>query len=228
MKIIKEVNRELEIEVVDTNNSRVKLMYAKWSDQKKFTHAYVWNKYVPHIIKNMISTDIPHRIVIKNDLMKKDDYKATWICAISSDIDPSEYAHIVYFGNNNKVKMWEPKKFGKEFPKDHVIFAFSGYNAISYDLNGVPHATSRNISEWGIDRSKVKELASTVDWLEVIDDEYYVPGNGTGMILKVWFTSDEILKSYGAAFSMSSFHGICKLKDIDYNEYKSPRNEYEE
>ena len=221
MKISKQINRTLDIEVVDTPFDDVKLMYVKWSDESKFVSAYVRESNVDETIKKMKQADIAPMTYLHPKALSK-HFTATCVIAIKDDVDPSDYNKVYFDNHDMKEHLWTPTKFGESFPEDYTLFMMNTYSATSFFMDGSLVPSSHRFSVFGTSEvlKKIDNLAEKNDWLEIIKRGYYVPGNGDGYVVKVYLTADEEEMAFTSKYiHASSWYGICKIKGLDYDEY---------
>lgn len=221
---VKEITRSLRIVVVDTAVDHIKLVYAKFDDDPAdaFSHAYVHADNIKKTVKKMKGCSIPNRhnftpVNVKNN--KKSSYTTSMIVGVSNHVTEYELYDRGVFGT--RENWWEPSSFGEEFPDNHNMYYFVGYDNKFYRVSDGKETDVMIedflCTETENDRKyyyKIENIAKHHNWIE-ITDKYYVPGNGDTIQFKMYLTSDEhTIMMKDDVVSYKKFEYVCNLKGV--------------
>lgn len=237
METNKKIIRNLKINVVDTNEDHIKIMYSKFTDQDDFVWAYVFANDVDDLLENMNSPVI-YKHAFFQVAGKSKDFNTGVIFAISNDID--NYVLLDFFHTYLKgyeEYKWEPTEFGESFPENHTMYFALFYDHTMYDMDGNLLGKIFRDSITGIywNLDELEKLESEVDWFKLREVGYsggrkrdYVPGNGDTVYPEIEITSEEHAMIKGV-YRYHSMETILKNRlGDDISRFYDPDKDYDD
>ena len=197
-----EIKRTLEVEVF--NKKGFAIIYGRYADEPK---TFVWyvcpEKEATNLVtRRMKIKDITSLGGLRGKFRPSHFDKTQKYDAYACFMTPEMIDRLGTEGFTNDVShamekhIWEPKEFG-ELPGDEFEPAFTCWaDHTIYDVNkrNIPVAIGDFILARDYDFKVVHESAANNDRLAVVGKEYYVPGNGTSLNIRIRLDYDDYMK----------------------------------